>query len=589
MAIFIPLVTKFDDKGLRGAQKALANFNNFAVEVGRAAAAAVAAVGVASVREAAQFETTFSKIQGLVGLTSAEVEDLQAAARKLGPEFGRSGNEAADALFFITSSGLRGAEAVGVLEASLKGAAIGLGDINSLANAATAAMNTYGPSVLSGTDAVDALAEAVRLGQFAPEELAGSLGRVIPIASELGVSFQETTGLIAALTRGGLNASEAVTGVRGAMQAFIKPTQEAKKIMEDYGLTTEDVARGIEQDGFLATMVRLREAFGDNEEDFTRVIGSVEGLSAVFSLTGANIATNTDIIAQMTDGVGILDDAMAITADTAEFKFNKAMATAKDSLIGIGSELLDRINPYLEDFSAFMEENGPQIELVFDTIFGAVESVATKLGELGEAVLPTVIDLINDEQFQENVQKLGENFLVIADEVIKFINSDLGGFLLKLTSNTVIGGIQILNDQLERLAGLLFLVNEMINLVSGKGLSGDREGTLRGAKALIGLDLEQFVEDFAIRGYATGGIVMPKPGGSIGRIAEAGQPEVVIPLSQLDSMLSGSGGSGNGGKKVVYNISINAGMGTNGAALGEQIVTAIKRYERTSGPVFASA
>ncbi len=48
MAIFIPLVTKFDPKGLQGAQRALANFQNFAVDVGRVAAAAVAAVAVAS-------------------------------------------------------------------------------------------------------------------------------------------------------------------------------------------------------------------------------------------------------------------------------------------------------------------------------------------------------------------------------------------------------------------------------------------------------------------------------------------------------------------------------------------------------------
>jgi hypothetical protein len=38
-----------------------------------------------------------------------------------------------------------------------------------------------------------------------------------------------------------------------------------------------------------------------------------------------------------------------------------------------------------------------------------------------------------------------------------------------------------------------------------------------------------------------------------------------------------------------YNITVNAGMGSNGAQLGEEIVRQIKRYERTSGPVFASA
>src|SRR6056300_469744 len=101
MAIFIPLVTKFDSKGLDGAKRALANFQNFAVDVGRVAATAIAAVGVASVREAAQFETTFSRIQGLVGLTADEIADLEDAARRLGPQFGKTGNEAAEALFFI--------------------------------------------------------------------------------------------------------------------------------------------------------------------------------------------------------------------------------------------------------------------------------------------------------------------------------------------------------------------------------------------------------------------------------------------------------------------------------------------------------
>jgi hypothetical protein len=81
---------------------------------------------------------------------------------------------------------------------------------------------------------------------------------------------------------------------------------------------------------------------------------------------------------------------------------------------------------------------------------------------------------------------------------------------------------------------------------------------------------------------------MPQPGGILGRLAEVGQPEVVMPLTQLDSMLS-QGAQGTGDRKTVYNITVNAGMGANGPQLGEQIVTAIKRYERSSGPVFVSA
>ena len=390
MAIFIPLVTKFDGKGIKGAESSMHKFGGVVAQVAAAAVAAIGTVAIGSAKMAAEFETSFAKIQGLVGVSKEELGALEEAARTLGPQFGKSAQEAAEGLFFITSAGLRGAEAVEVLEAALKGSAIGLGDMESLANAATAAMNTYSPAVLSGTQAVDSLAEAVRLGQFAPEELAGSLGRVIPIAAELGVSFQETTGVIAALTRGGLSASEAVTGVRGAMQAFLKPTAEAATMMEKYGLSTEEVRKSIEEDGFLQTLINLRGAFGDNEEDFTRVIGSIEGLNAVLGLTGANVATNTDIIAQMTDGVGVLDEALAITQDTAANKFAVAMESMKASLLPVGDLMLDVASNMLDAMGPVIDELGPVLQEVFEDLQPVMDEFGQLLPELIRSLFPLI-------------------------------------------------------------------------------------------------------------------------------------------------------------------------------------------------------
>lgn len=85
-----------------------------------------------------------------------------------------------------------------------------------------------------------------------------------------------------------------------------------------------------------------------------------------------------------------------------------------------------------------------------------------------------------------------------------------------------------------------------------------------------------------VTAFADGGVVMPRAGGTIAQIGEAGEAEAVMPLSWLEGRLGGGGGN-------VYNINVNAGMGADGASLGREIVAAIKRYERTSGPVFASA
>ena len=79
---------------------------------------------------------------------------------------------------------------------------------------------------------------------------------------------------------------------------------------------------------------------------------------------------------------------------------------------------------------------------------------------------------------------------------------------------------------------------------------------------------------------AEGGIVMPSPGGSIVNVAEAGRPEAIIPLDRLGKM---GGGGGNS-----YTINVTAGVG-DPAAIGQQIVTYIKKFERSGGPVFVSA
>jgi LysM repeat protein len=75
--------------------------------------------------------------------------------------------------------------------------------------------------------------------------------------------------------------------------------------------------------------------------------------------------------------------------------------------------------------------------------------------------------------------------------------------------------------------------------------------------------------------FAKGGIIN---GPTVGMIGEAG-PEAIVPLTGKSSKSIGT----------TYNITVNAGIGTNGSQVGKEIVDAIKRFERSSGPVFASA
>ena len=70
-----------------------------------------------------------------------------------------------------------------------------------------------------------------------------------------------------------------------------------------------------------------------------------------------------------------------------------------------------------------------------------------------------------------------------------------------------------------------------------------------------------------IPAFAAGGIVT---GPTLGLIGEAG-PEAIIPLNRA------------GGMGTTINLTVNAGMGADGAAVGEQIVSALRQYQRRNG------
>jgi len=94
--------------------------------------------------------------------------------------------------------------------------------------------------------------------------------------------------------------------------------------------------------------------------------------------------------------------------------------------------------------------------------------------------------------------------------------------------------------------------------------------------ATIGFNLPT-IPNLSLPRLAEGGIVKRQPGGIIANIGEGRYDEAVVPLKP--GMKMGS----------TYNITVNAGMGSDGQRIGEQIIQEIKRYERHSGPVFARA
>ena len=344
-----------DSAGLRRdldqSEKRLKAFGDKAGQVGRQMTTRLTlplvGVGVAAVKTASDFERSMTSITALVGIASDEVKRMESDVRSMAVEFGKSGKEAADALFFITSAGLRGSVASDTLAASLKASAIGLGDTATIADLATSALNAYGADVLSAADATDVMTATVREGKLEASELAGSMGRVLPLASAMGVGFNEVGAAFAALSRTGTNAAEAATQIRGILASLLRPTKQAEEALTGMGLSSEGLRRQMREEGLLETLKTLSEEFAGNEAAAASVFGNIRALSGVLDLMGANVATTEAIFASMTDTTGAVDAAFAAVSETASFKFQQAMAETKDSLLTLGQELMPMVTDAL--------------------------------------------------------------------------------------------------------------------------------------------------------------------------------------------------------------------------------------------------
>jgi hypothetical protein len=179
-------------------------------------------------------------------------------------------------------------------------------------------------------------------------------------------------------------------------------------------------------------------------------------------------------------------------------------------------------------------------------------------------------------------------FIGIAFELtaIKFQQSVLSlvGTLASFLQNTVNAVIKV------ALNPLIAKLNEILGFLGVKKLSllatVDFTSNIQKAQdALTGQDRTARGQGGGTppRRMARGGLVTGPQRVLIGE----GGPEVVAPYDQFIKTLGMSGAGSSSGS--TYNLTINAGMGADGVLMGREIVKAIKRYERASGPVFAGA
>ena len=338
-------------------------------------------IGIAAGKSAMDFDASMSKIVGLVGLGADEVDGMKDSVLQLAGETAKSPKELADALFVVTSAGLKGEDAIKALTSAAKAGAAGLGETADIARAVAGSVNAYGAANLSAAKATDVITATARAGNFETSQFAGAIGRVLPMAKQAGSSLEDMGGAVALLTRTNGDAAASVTQVQALFKAFVVPTTEAKTILEELGMTAGDMRDKISKDGLVKAMGDLDVALDGDRESLGKLLGSSEAASAAFQILDADADSIAGTFGTVVDSVDMTNEAFETAAETSAFKFQAALTGLKVGMIQVGNVVLPvftRIIEQVSGLAAKFQALSPEAKKII-VIIGSIAAAAGPL------------------------------------------------------------------------------------------------------------------------------------------------------------------------------------------------------------------
>lgn len=206
-----------------------------------AAGLAVAAFGVAAVKMAADFDQQMSTVQANTGATSAQMDQLRAAAIEAGASTVYSASDSADA---INDLGKAGMSVTDILTGGLSGALnLAASDGMAVGDAAEYMANALSMFHLKGSQAsqvADTLAAGAGKAVGNVSDFGEALNNCGAQANSFGMNVQETTGVLALFAQNGTIGAEAGTQLNSMLMKLAAPSTEASNTMKELGISAYD-------------------------------------------------------------------------------------------------------------------------------------------------------------------------------------------------------------------------------------------------------------------------------------------------------------------------------------------------------------
>lgn len=299
---------------------------------------------------AAQFETSTAMVATIADTSQKSLSSISKEVRGYSNETGEAASDMAEATYQAISASINTADAAAFAGTATKLAVGGFTSATTAVDVLTTAINAYGLAASDATQLSDYLITTQNLGKTSVNQLAQSVGKVIPLASAYNVQMDNLGSAYAVLTANGIATAESGTYLKSMLNELGDTGSGVSEVL--LNSTGKTFAQLMEQGYSLGdVMAMLGNAVDGDSTAFNALWNSTEAGIGALSLFNAGADKYNSVLESMRTSAGATEKAYSTMADTTD-KSKQRMENAFNNLkISVGDVLNPALTQVYEGFT----------------------------------------------------------------------------------------------------------------------------------------------------------------------------------------------------------------------------------------------
>ena len=327
---------------------------------------------------AAQFETSTAMVATIADTSQKSLSDISKEVRTYSNETGEAASDMAEATYQAISASVNTADAASFAGTATKLAVGGFTSATTAVDVLTTAINAYGLAASDATQLSDYLITTQNLGKTSVDQLAQSVGKVIPLASAYNVQMDNLSSAYAVLTANGIATAESGTYLKSMLNELGDTGSDVSEVL--LNSTGKTFAQLMEQGYSLGdVMAMLGNAVDGDSTAFNALWNSTEAGIGALSLFNAGADKYNSVLDSMRTSAGATEKAYSTMADTTD-KSKQRMENSFNNLkISVGDVLNPALTQVYEGFTSVFAGMSDFVD-EHPAVVAAISAIAVGVG-----------------------------------------------------------------------------------------------------------------------------------------------------------------------------------------------------------------